>query len=84
LRYSVSKSALGVYFPLSIQNDNVFFDLNIFKQPGTRRESYVLNIDYPEGWNVIESNDLTTISNQLNRRFDLVSDAEFEVSWSTL
>lgn len=84
LRYSVSKSALGVYFPIKLQNDNVFLDINIFKQPGTRRESYVLNIEYPEGWNVIESNDLTSISNQLNRRFDLVSDAEFEVSWTTL
>jgi nucleoside-diphosphate-sugar epimerase len=84
LRYRVSKSDLGVYFPLVIQNDNVFFDLNIFKQPGTKKESYVLNINYPQDWNVIESNDLTSISNELNRRFDLVSDAEFEVSWSTL
>jgi DUF2075 family protein len=84
LRYRVTKSALGTYFPLNIQNDNVFFDLNIFKQPGTKKESYVLSIDYPEGWNVIESNELTSISNQLNRRFDLVSDTEFNVSWSTL
>jgi hypothetical protein len=75
---------LGTYFPLNIQSDNVFFDLNIFKQPGTKKESYVLSIDYPEDWNVIESNELTSISNQLNRRFDLVSDTEFNVSWSTL
>jgi hypothetical protein len=84
LRYRVSKSDLGVYFPLVIQNDNVFFDLNIFKQAGTKKESYVLNINYPETWNIIESNDLTSISNQLNRRFDLITDTEFEVSWSTL
>jgi hypothetical protein len=62
----------------------VFFDLNIYKQPGTKRESYVLNISYPQDWNVLESDELTTISNQLTRRFDLVSDTEFEVSWTTL
>jgi nucleoside-diphosphate-sugar epimerase len=84
LRYSVNKGDLGVYFPLNIQNDNVFFDLNIYKQPGTKRESYVLNISYPQDWNVLESDELTTISNQLTRRFDLVSDTEFEVSWTTL
>jgi len=84
IKYSVSKNALGTYFPLSIQNDNVFFDINIYKQPGTKRESFVFNIEYPETWNVIESNDLTSISNQLNRRFDLISDTYFEISWSTL
>jgi hypothetical protein len=62
----------------------VFFDVNIYKQPGTKRESFVLNIEYPETWNVIESEDLTSISNQLNRRFDLISDTHFEMSWSTL
>jgi nucleoside-diphosphate-sugar epimerase len=84
IKYSISKSALGTYFPLSVQNDNVFFDVNIYKQPGTKRESFVLNISYPETWNVVESNDLTSISKQLTRRFDLISDTHFEISWSTL
>jgi hypothetical protein len=84
VRYRVDRNDLGSYFPLTLQNDNVFFDINIYKQPGTKKESYVLNIGYPAQWNVIESEDLTSISNQLNRRFDLISDTEFEVSWSTL
>jgi nucleoside-diphosphate-sugar epimerase len=84
IKYRVDRNDLGSYFPLTVQNDNVFFDINIYKQPGTKKESYVLNIGYPAEWNVIESEDLTSISNQLNRRFDLISDTEFEVSWSTL
>jgi nucleoside-diphosphate-sugar epimerase len=84
IRYKVSKSALGTYFPLEIQNDNVFLDLNIYKQPGTKKESYVLNVNYPDSWNVVESDELTSISSQLNRRFDLISDAEFNITWSTL
>ena len=84
IKYKVSKSSLGTYFPITIQNDNTFFDLNIFKQPGTKQESYVLNISYPEDWSVVESNELTSISNQLNRRFDLVSDTEFNITWSIL
>jgi len=84
LKYRVSKTDLGVYFPLTTQNDNVFFNLNIYKQPGAKKESYVLSVTYPQGWNVVESNELTSISNQLNRRFDLLSDTLFEISWSTL
>ncbi len=84
LKYKITKSALGTYFPLTIQTENVFSDISIFKQPGTKKESYVLNVSYPDTWNVIESNELTSISNQLTRRFDLVSDTEFTISWSTL
>jgi nucleoside-diphosphate-sugar epimerase len=84
LRYKLSQADFGSFFPLTKENDNVFFDLNIFKQAGTKKESYVLNISYPSDWNVIESEGLTTISNQLNRRLDLLSDTEFEISWSTL
>ncbi|MCD4811060.1 DUF4012 domain-containing protein [bacterium] len=84
IKYKVTKSDLGTYFPVSMLNDNAFFDLNIFKQPGSKQESYVLNILYPEDWNILESDDLTSISNQLTRRFDLVSDTQFDISWTTL
>lgn len=84
LKYKVTKLDLGTYYPVSVINNNAFFDLNIFKQPGSRTESYVLNIQYPETWNIIESDGLTSISNQLTRRFDLVSDTEFDISWSIL
>jgi len=84
IKYSITMDSLSIYSPLSIQNDTVFFNINIYKQPGTKKESYVLNITYSEDWNVIESDELTTISNQLSRRFDWTSDAEFQVSWSTL
>jgi len=83
LRYKISKTDLGTYFPLSTQNNNAFFDLNIFKQAGSKKESYVLNITYPDDWNILESDELTSISNQLSRRFDLVSDTQFNISWTT-
>jgi nucleoside-diphosphate-sugar epimerase len=84
LRYRISENSLGTYFPIKLENDNVFFRLNIFKQPGTKREAYVLNITHPQEWSVIESENLTSISNQLTRRFDLISDTPFDISWSKL
>ena len=83
LKYRVAQADLGTYSPLTLDNNNAFFNLNIFKQPGSKKESYVLNISYPENWNILENDGLTTISNQLTRRFDLVSDTNFEISWTT-
>jgi nucleoside-diphosphate-sugar epimerase len=83
LKYKISQSDLGSYFPISKVNNSTFFDLNLYKQPGSKKESYVLNIAYPQDWNILENDGLTTISNQLTRRFDLVSDSEFEISWTT-
>ena len=82
IKYRVSEN--DVDYPILKENDNVFYKLNIYKQPGTKKESYVLSITYPEDWNILESEELTSISNQLNRRFDLVSDTEFNITWSTL
>jgi nucleoside-diphosphate-sugar epimerase len=82
IKYRISDT--DIEYPIERQNDNVFYKLNIYKQPGTKKESYVLSVTYPESWNIIESEDLTSISNQLNRRFDLVSDTEFDITWSTL
>ena len=82
IKYRVSEN--DVDYPILKENDNVFYKLNIYKQPGTKKESYVLSITYPEDWNILESEELTSISNQLNRRFELVSDTEFNITWSTL
>lgn len=84
LRYKINKNALGINFPLKTHANSIFFDLNIRKQSGTRREGYVLNVSFPEDWNILESSELTAISNQLSRRFDLISDTEFNMSWTIL
>lgn len=84
LKYKLSKNTLGVNYPVTAQNDNIFFDLNIFKQPGMKKEGYVLKISYPSNWSIVENNELSTIANELNRRFDIVSDTEFNIVWSKL
>jgi len=56
-------------------------DINIYKQPGSRKDAYNLSISYPTAW-VIESSDgLTRIENNINRRFELSSDQYFYLSW---
>ena len=56
-------------------------ELDIYKQPGSRMESYSLSITYPQEWTLENSRGLTRIENTANRRFELSSDQHFSISW---
>lgn len=56
-------------------------DLNIYKQPGSKKDAYNLTVIYPEGWTVENSDSLASIGSQLNRRFELATDESFTISW---
>jgi hypothetical protein len=68
-------------FPIVIQEQNAFFDINLFKQPGEKKYAYKLDITYPSTWNLESSQGLNSISNQLSGRFELSEDLEFPVVW---
>jgi nucleoside-diphosphate-sugar epimerase len=71
----------GEYFPLSINGNDIRMNLNIFKQPGTNKDKYTVNIIYPDKWSVNESEDLNKLVNQLNTQFELESDKNISISW---
>jgi len=81
IKYRVIKDSNTSNFVLIKADSHYEMYLDIYKQPGSRKDSYNLSISYPEAW-VIESNEgLTRIENNVNRRFELSSDQEFYISW---
>lgn len=81
ISYRISKTS-DSYFPVKIDNNRYIFDLNIYKQPGSRKDAYNLSIKYPSAWYLENSSELSSIGSELNRRFDLDTDKQFEIEWS--
>lgn len=68
-------------FPLQKDDTHYSMDINIYKQPGSRKDAYNLNVTYPETWEIEQNEGMTKIGNQLNRRFELATDENFNISW---
>ena len=79
--YRIEREDGDSNFPIVIQEQNAFFDINLFKQPGEKKFAYKLDISYPSTWNLENSQGLNSISNQLSGRFELNEDLEFPVIW---
>ena len=81
ISYRIEREDGDSNFPIVIQEQNAFFDINLFKQPGEKKYAYKLDITYPSTWNLENSQGLNSISNQLSGRFELNEDLEFPVIW---
>ena len=65
-----------------IKNDTHYeLYLDIYKQPGSKDDSYSLSLSYPKDWDLEIYKGLTNIENNLNSRFELSSDKNFFISW---
>lgn len=80
ISYRVTRSE-DSYFPIRNDNYNYTMDINIFKQPGSKKDAYNLTISYPTEWTLGTAEGLSSIGSELNRRFDLAQDQSFEISW---
>jgi len=81
IRYKIKNSASSSFFPIKETDTHYNMALDIYKQPGSRNESYSLSISYPSDWTLENSQGLTRIENSANRRFELSSDQHFSISW---
>ena len=81
LAYRLKREGSMSNFPLLIQEQNAFLDLNIFKQPGERKHAYKIELTYPSTWDLENSGNLNSISNQLTGTFELNQDLLFSVVW---
>ncbi len=81
LKYRVEKGPEDKEFFISKTDTHYEMGINIFKQPGSRKDAYNFSLSYPEEWVVESSEGLTRIENNLNRRFELSSDQYFFISW---
>jgi nucleoside-diphosphate-sugar epimerase len=81
ISYRVEREDGESSFPIVMQEQNAFFSVNLFKQPGEKKYAYKLDVSYPSTWNLESSQGLNSISNQLSGRFELSSDLEFPIVW---
>lgn len=81
IKYNIVKGDSSSEFALRKGESQYELDLDIYKQPGSRKDSYNLSISYPETWIIESSDGLTRIENNVNRRFELASDQNFYISW---
>ena len=81
ISYRISESDSLGSFLLSKTDTHYTLNLNIYKQPGSKKDAYNLNVIYPENWTVENSDSLSSIGNQLNKRFELDRDQSFDISW---
>lgn len=79
--YRLERGSQEASFPIALQEQNAFFDINIFKQAGEKRHAYRLDIMYPSTWNLESAQGLNSISNQLSGRFELDQDLTFPIIW---
>lgn len=83
ISYRISRASNTLNFPLEVNGQNIFLNLNLFKQAGEVSHAYKLDITYPEAWNVESTANLNSIENQLSTRFELSTDQEYEIIWNT-
>jgi len=79
IAYRLERDSNNTNFPLQIEDNTAFFDINIFKQAGEKKHAYVLGVNYPSTWVLDNSGGLNSISNQLSSRFELSKDMSFPV-----
>lgn len=81
IKYRIQKGESGSDFILKKTDTHYKMDLNVYKQPGSRKDAYNFSLTYPENWVIESSEGLTRIENNVNRRFELSSDQHFYISW---
>jgi hypothetical protein len=81
ISYRLSSNIGSVGFPLVKDDTHYYMDIDIFKQPGSRKDAYNLTVLYPQDWDIENNDTLSRIENQLNRRFELATDESFNLSW---
>ena len=81
IKYRIEKGSSSVEFFLKKTDSHYEMDINIYKQPGSRKDAYNFSLTYPEAWVIESSEGLTRIENNVNRRFELSSDQHFFITW---
>ena len=81
IKYRIEKGENTSDFFLQKGDNHYNIGINIYKQPGSRKDAYNFSLSYPQDWVIESSEGLTRIENNVNRRFELSSDQYFYISW---
>ncbi len=81
ISYRLSNQDMYNEFPLKDTDTHYNMDIDIYKQPGSKKDAYNLTVLYPESWDIEKSDTLSNIGSQLNKRFELATDESYKISW---
>ncbi|MBP6976050.1 DUF4012 domain-containing protein [Candidatus Dojkabacteria bacterium] len=81
IKYRIERGENSSDFFIQKTDSHYKLDLDIYKQPGSRKDAYNFSLTYPDTWIIESSDGLTRIENNVNRRFELASDQHFYISW---
>ena len=81
IKYRIVKDSNSTNFFLTKTDTHYEMDIDIYKQPGSKKDAYNISINYPTAWNIESSENLTRIESSINGRFELSSDKNFFISW---
>lgn len=70
------------YQPITIDQEDIQYDLTVYKQPGTREDTVAVNITYPESWALISNEGLDNVLNQLLTQTKLDKDLNYNIVWN--
>ncbi|MCA9374727.1 hypothetical protein KC622_00175, partial [Candidatus Dojkabacteria bacterium] len=78
--YTSTKTSSGA-FPITIEGDNIYMDLDLYKQPGTDPYKYTVDIIYPDNWAVTDSSELNHAISSLTGQLEMKKDKKLNLSW---
>lgn len=80
IKYTLEESS--AYKPISVSQNDIEYNLNAYKQPGTYEDTISINITYPDTWAVINADGLDNVLNQLILQSKFSSDMNYQIVWN--
>ncbi|MBD3329254.1 DUF4012 domain-containing protein [Candidatus Dojkabacteria bacterium] len=81
ISYTLKRPDSSGYFPISIKDDKIVYDLDIYKQPGIEDSILNLEINYPNSWAITESDSLSSSNSGLIYQSEFDTDKQFTLIW---
>lgn len=81
ISYRLIKDDNPSNFILRKSDTHYELDINIYKQSGSKKDTYNLSLFYPDNWTVEQTDGLSIIENSASKRFELSSNEHYYISW---
>jgi len=80
IKYTLANDGF-IDFPISIHNNDIEFNAEIFKQAGLNADPYSISITYPDAWDIQSYGDFEKSLGMLNKQFELKTDKGIQILW---
>ncbi|MBI2357271.1 DUF4012 domain-containing protein [Candidatus Dojkabacteria bacterium] len=81
IKYTLNEESS--YKPIAVNNEDIEFNLSLYKQPGTKDSTLSVNVTYPDSWATVSNGGLDNVLNQLITQTKLDLDYNYSIIWNT-